>query len=264
MIHKQVTPPDVNWLEILNSVLFAIRVSRHCSTKTSPFKILYGCEPKLPFEMDYEIKKGNPVAPSVQAMEEQWEEKSCEEKIEAMLSIRQQVLVEVAGNIKKAQHTQSKYYNKIHNTKPLKIGQKVLKRNLKDASRKEKLVRKWSAHPYTITGISECGNVYVKDIWGKAHKRSVPPNQLKPYKDANYISSDEDVEHPVMEEISVIKSFHHQQFPSSKVSIVKDETYVSPEHKKPKIDLNMPVKNIPIEVLDKIEENHIQTGINES
>ena len=165
------------------------------------------------FEMDYDIKKGNPVAPSVQAMEEQWEEKSCEEKIEPMLSIRQQVLVEVAGNIKKAQHTQSKYYNKIHNTKLLKIGLKVLKRNLKDASRKETLVQKWSAHPYTITGISECGNVYIKDICGKVHKRSVPPNQLKSYKDANYISSDEDVKHPVMEEMSVIKCFHHQQFP---------------------------------------------------
>ena len=25
-------------------------------------------EPKLPIEMDYKIKKGNPVAPSVQAM----------------------------------------------------------------------------------------------------------------------------------------------------------------------------------------------------
>ena len=43
MVHKQVTPSDVNWLEIINSVLFAIRVSRYCSTKTSPFKILYGC-----------------------------------------------------------------------------------------------------------------------------------------------------------------------------------------------------------------------------
>ena len=74
MIHKQATPPNLNWLEILNSVLFAIRVSRHCSTKTGPFKILYGCEPKLSLEMDYEIKKGNPVALSGQAMEEQWEE----------------------------------------------------------------------------------------------------------------------------------------------------------------------------------------------
>ena len=70
-------------------------------------------------------------------MKEQWEEKSCEEKIEAMLSIRQQVLVEVTGNIKKALQTQSEYYNKIHNTKPLKIGQKILKRNLKNASRND-------------------------------------------------------------------------------------------------------------------------------
>ena len=170
----------------------------------------------MPFEMDYEIKKGIPVAPLVQAVEEQWEEKPCEEKIEAMLSIRQQVLVEVAGNIKKAEHTQSTYYNKIHNTRPLKIRQKVLKRNFKDASWKEKLVWKWSAHPYTITGISECGNVNVKDIWEKHTKKSVLPNQLKPCKGANYISSDEDVEHPVMEEISIIKSFHHQQFLSWK------------------------------------------------
>ena len=208
--------------------------------------------------MDYEIKKDNPEAPSVQAMEEQWEDKSCEEKIEAMSSIRQQVLVEVAGNIKKAQQTQSKYYNKIHNPKLLKVGQMVLKRNLKDASRKEKLLQKWIAHPYTITGISECGNVYAKDIWVKAHKRSLPPNQLKPYKNAIYISSDEDVKPPVMEEISVVNSFHYQQFPLSKVSIVRDESDVSPEHKKPKIYLNMPVKNIPTEILDEIEENHIQ------
>ena len=158
MIHKQVTPLDVNWLEIPDSILFAIRVSKHCLTKTSPFKILYGCEPKLSIEMDYEIKKGDPVAPSVQAMEEEWEERSCEEKIEAMLPIRQMELVEAAGNIKKAQETQSKYYNRINNMKPLKIGQKVLKRNLKDASREEKLLQKWSAHAYTIRGINEGGN----------------------------------------------------------------------------------------------------------
>ena len=168
----QVTPPDVNWLEILNSILFVFRVFKHSSTKTSPFKILYGHQPKLPIEMDYKIKKGNPVVPSVQAMEEEWEERSCEEKIETMLCIRQQVLVEVAGNIKKAQETQSKYYSRTHNTKPLKIGQ-MLKRNLKDASRKEKVVKKWSSHPYTIPGISECGNVYVKDMYGVKHTKDL-------------------------------------------------------------------------------------------
>ena len=80
-------------------------------------------------------------------------------------------------------------------------------------------MQKWSAHPYTKTGISECGNVYVKYIWGKAHNRSLDHNQLKPYKDANYISSDEDIEQHNTEEISAINSFHHQNFLSSRVSI---------------------------------------------
>ena len=104
--------------------------------------------------------------------------------------------------------------------------------------------------------------MYMSKISGVKHTNQL--NQLKAYKDANYISSDEEVEHPVMEEISVVKSFHHQQFQSSKVSIVKDETNVSLECKKSKINLNMPFKNIPIEVLDEIEENHIQKAINES
>ena len=173
-------------------------------------------------------------------------------------------MVEVAGNIKKAQQTQSKYHNQIHNTKPLNTGQKVLKRNLKDASREEKLVWKSSAHPCTITGISECGNVYAKDIWGKAHKRSLPPSQLKPYKDCNNISSDEDTAPNCTNTVSAIKSFLCQELPLTTVCVINDDSSSSPAHKKYKIDLNMPVEKIPIEVLEKIEESDIQTAINES
>ena len=53
--------------------------------------------------------------------------------------------------------------------------------------------------------------------------------------------------------VSVVKSFHCQGL-----------NQCLPECKKPKIDLNMPFKNIPIEVLDEIEENLIQTAINKS
>ena len=93
-------------------------------------------------------------------------------------------------------------------------------------------MQKCSAHPYTIRGISECGNVYVKDIWGKVHKRSLPPSQLKPYKDLNYASSHEDTAPNCTHTVFTIKSFHHQEFPSTTVSAVNDNSNSSPECKK--------------------------------
>ena len=129
---------------------------------------------------------------------------------------------------------------------------------------RRKPVQKWTAHPYTITGISECGNVYVKDIWSKGDKRSLPASQLKPYKDPDYISSDEDKAPNCTNTVPVIKSFHHQEFLSTTVSVISDESNSSPEQKKYKIELKIPVEKIPIEVLEEIEENDIQTAINES
>ena len=125
-------------------------------------------------------------------------------------------------------------------------------------------MQKLHAHPYTITGISECGNVYVKDIWGKVHKMSLPPNQLKPHNDANYISSDEDMEQHNTEEISAINSLHHQNLLSSRIFVIHDKSDVSPKHKKSKIELNIHIDKIPIELMDEIEKNHMQTAINES
>ena len=55
-----------NWLELLDSVLFAKRVSQQKSTGYSPFRLLYGCEPILPFHMEDNIMRGNPVPPTLQ------------------------------------------------------------------------------------------------------------------------------------------------------------------------------------------------------
>ena len=144
--YPQCLSMNTSWLHKSSKVLQPIPVPlRHCSTKTSPFKILYGCEPKLLFEMDYEIKKGNPVAPSVQALEEQWEEKSGEEKIEAMLSIRQQVLVEVAGNIKKLNKHKVNIVTKFIIPSPLKLDRRFWKK-IKRCQQKGKA---WAKVEYT-------------------------------------------------------------------------------------------------------------------
>ena len=121
---------------------------------------------------------------------------------------------------------------------------------------RRKLVQKWSAHPYTIIGISECGNVYVKDICGKAHKRSLPPSQPKPYKDPDYISCDEDTALNCTNTVYAIKNFCHQEFPLTTVSLSSITTAILHlKHNKYNIDLNMPFIKMPIEVLDEIEEN---------
>ena len=85
-----------------------------------------------------------------------------------------------------------------------------------------------------------------------------------PDKDANYISSDEDTALNYTDTVSTDKSFCHQEFPLTTVCAMNGDSISSPEHKKYNIDLNMPVEKISTEVLEEIEENDIQTVINES
>ena len=40
-----------DWVSVLDGVLFAYRTARHSSTGFSPFKLLYGREPKLPVDV---------------------------------------------------------------------------------------------------------------------------------------------------------------------------------------------------------------------
>ena len=56
-----------NWLELLDSVLFAMRVSKHKSTGYFPVRLLYGHEPILPFQMEDDIMCRNPVPLTLEA-----------------------------------------------------------------------------------------------------------------------------------------------------------------------------------------------------
>ena len=67
IIQKNMYDNEDNWLELLDSVLFAMRVSKHTSIGYSPFRFLYGHEPILPFQMEDNIMQGNPVPPTLPA-----------------------------------------------------------------------------------------------------------------------------------------------------------------------------------------------------
>ena len=76
-------PPDFNWLEILNSVLFAIRASKHSFNKNTSIQNPYMDESQsCQLKWNMKSKKGNPIDLSVQAMGEEWEERNVEDKIE--------------------------------------------------------------------------------------------------------------------------------------------------------------------------------------
>ena len=51
----KVKEADVDWHKKLNSILFAYRVRKQASTCISPFFIMYGREPILPWEVEHDL-----------------------------------------------------------------------------------------------------------------------------------------------------------------------------------------------------------------
>ena len=68
IIWKNMYDNQDNWFELLDSVHLAMRVSKHKSTGYTPFRLLYGHEPILSFQMEENIKRGNPVPPTLWAI----------------------------------------------------------------------------------------------------------------------------------------------------------------------------------------------------
>ena len=94
--------------------------------------------------------------------------------------MRNNVFSQTSQNIKIAQKHQVKCYNATNSGTPFKVGEKVLKRNMRDASRKAKMQNKYTG-PYQIISISPNGQYYLKDKYSHQLKRPVPANQLVCY-----------------------------------------------------------------------------------
>lgn len=78
---------------------------------------------------------------------------SFEDSIDKMSRQREQIFSKAKRNIKKAQAHYSRNYDSRNAGRVFYIGDKVLKRNMKDVGRHEKFVRKYVG-PYTILGKS--------------------------------------------------------------------------------------------------------------
>ena len=131
------------WVPCLEGVLFAHRTAKHASTGFSPFRLLYGRDPKLPVDVAYNLK-------TVQPMDE-FDEQYVTHVVDVMTSIRSAIDEEASTAITKAQLRQKEAYDKRHILSTIyKSGDKVLIKNLRRADRKGgKSSLPWSG-PYTI------------------------------------------------------------------------------------------------------------------
>ena len=153
-IIKKSMQSQSDWCPSLLSVLFAIRTAQHASTNLTPFHVLCGYNPILPFEYANKLKHGifsdyeAGYKSDVDIGSELSGDTACDPvttRINKMEINRKMIFAKASKSIKKAQKHQTKCYNNRQNKgKPFEIRDLCLKHNKHENLCKEKL--KW---PYT-------------------------------------------------------------------------------------------------------------------
>jgi len=171
-----------NWVDVLPAVMFDVRTSKHKSTGFTPMLMMFGREAVHPLFYADAQEKGNPQTLSQEERQAAIDALSTEEKMEKMQEFRSRVFDDGTYNIKKAQVSYKKHYDRRNAHKNLALGDKVMKKDMRNAGRKSKKGRSYNG-PYTIIGISKSGGYHLKDKFSHILKRAVPPNQVKRYYD---------------------------------------------------------------------------------
>ncbi|CEG72807.1 hypothetical protein RMATCC62417_08295 [Rhizopus microsporus] len=178
ILQKRSKEEKDDWDLYLPAALFAYRTIKQASIQQTPFFMLYGYEPKTPFDMDHHIYERN--SPKFDAILRH----RTAHQIHNLNKIRETAI----QNIKRAQESQRKQIeNKILDErkehKPLfKLGDLVLMYNdYLSTSWSAKLQDKWDG-PYVIQHILGKGTYHVKSMDTRDTKlRRVHGNRLKPY-----------------------------------------------------------------------------------
>lgn len=92
-MQKLVNDKQDNWDELLPSILFSYRTSRHDSTRCTPFLLMYGREARLPIDV---TRVGGTSSDEV----------DCTTKVEHMLEFQEKVYDKARSNVEKAQEKQ--------------------------------------------------------------------------------------------------------------------------------------------------------------
>ena len=198
-IIKKSMQSQSDWGKALPSVLFAIRTAQHASSGVTPFCMLYGYDPILPFQYADKMKHGilsgddADCESDVDIHSEVSGDTSGDPvttRIKEMEKNHKTIFAKASKSIKKAQKHQAKCYNNRQNKgKPFEISNLWLKCNKHEDSCKAKLKQPYTG-PYSI--VAKCGAsaFYLKDCYGHKLLHSVPTSHLVRFYDKGVYKSD--------------------------------------------------------------------------
>ena len=177
-LRKLLDDKQQDWDLYLEGALFAINTNTSKTTKYSPFFLMYGRNPRFPFEAEIE---GATTEASPDADIE-----SIQNHVEQICKMQGELYPVVAENIKSAQEKQKIQYQikKAPTCGRIESGSQVLKRNMLQKTKKgHKMEDNWLG-PYIVCDLNnEKGTSRLKDKFGKTLKRQVPLKQLKLYQE---------------------------------------------------------------------------------
>ena len=168
------------WPNIIDGILFAHRVCIHCSTKYSPFFLMYNRHPILPIDIKCDLIDNNA---DKEPESNPYDITTFQAVLESAAFIREATNEKASHNIKKAQVKHQRDYNNRHSTisTTLPIGSKVLLQNQRRQDTKgRKFSYKWIG-PYTIKSISKTELCVLISEKGYVLKKKYNVSLLKPY-----------------------------------------------------------------------------------
>ena len=145
-LSKMMSSPDDDGEKYLDSGIFATNTSRQGTTNTSPFRMMFGREPRFPLEAE---KAGDGT--DMSDVKKQWQDCDIEQVIDRIIEKQTSLFREVEQRITNAQEKQKEQYQRRKGIVQylFEIGCKVLRRNMKQKTKKEHKSKDRWLGPYT-------------------------------------------------------------------------------------------------------------------
>ena len=178
---------DDDWDDYIDGALFAINTNVSTTTKCTPFFVMFGRHPRLPFEVEKFVKPFEDGDGEIDNLiTELCSDDSLKERINKMTETRNAIFPAIEKNITIAQQKQTQQYLKRTGGAKFtfKNGDTVLRRNmLQKTSKGHKMEDQWMG-PYTTEEVDlEKGTCKLRAKSGKLLQRKINLKDLKLYRE---------------------------------------------------------------------------------